>query len=318
MTKVSSRSLSSFLLALVLLVWLSYWLPRLLPGDFLSAAWSGTGSSLSPGSMAAWLEQSEARSFLSYCLDLLHGEWGVSFNYAAPVKELIGSAFIWSLLLLGSAHLLASSVGFIAGVELSWRYGSRLERYSLASMTVLEGIPELVSGVLLMILFSFKLGWLPAAGATTTYASLSGWPAIRDGLQHLLLPLMTLLLAYLPGNLLLTRSSMLLVLGSDYLTTARAKGLPPVRIRYAHAARNALLPLVTRFGLRLTFMLTGALVVENLFAYPGLGNLLFSAISQRDLPLIQGIILFSSLLVLLINFLLELLYRQLDPRVRHA
>lgn len=318
MTDGSSRSLSSFLLASVLLLWLSYWLPQLLPGDFYSAAWSGTGSSLPTGTLAAWQEHSGARSFFSYCLDLLLGEWGVSFSYAAPVRELISSAFFWSLLLLGSAHLLASIGGFIAGVELSWRYGTRLERYGLASSTVLEGIPELVSGVVLMLLFSFKLGWLPAAGATTTYASLNGWTAFRDGLQHLFLPLTTLLLAYLPGNLLLTRSSMLLVLGNDYLSTARAKGLPPLRIRYAHAARNALLPLVTRFGLRLAFMLTGAMVVENLFAYPGLGSLLFNAIAQRDIPLIQGIILFSSLLVLLINFLLELLYRQLDPRVRHA
>ena len=118
---------------------------------------------------------------------------------------------------------------------------------------------------------------------------------ILDVAHHLALPLATLILAYFPGNFLLTRGSMVMVLKEQFMETARAKGLPPLRIRYAHAARNALLPMVTRFGLRIAFMVTGALVVETIYAYPGLGTLLFNAISMRDLPLIQGIVLFSSL-----------------------
>jgi peptide/nickel transport system permease protein len=127
-----------------------------------------------------------------------------------------------------------------------------------------------------------------------------------------------LFLAYLPGNVLLARGSMVMVLRAPYVTTARAKGLPPWRVRYAHGARNALLPMVTRFGLRFSFMVTGALVVENLFSYPGLGTLLHQAIAQRDLPLVQGIVLLSSLLLLSLNLGLDLLYRRIDPRVCHG
>ncbi len=141
---------------------------------------------------------------------------------------------------------------------------------------------------------------------------------LLDLLRHFALPLATLFLAYFPGNFLLTRGSMVMVLKQQFLETARAKGLPPMRIRYAHAARNALLPMITRFGLRIAFMVTGALVVETIYAYPGLGTLLFNAISMRDLPLIQGIVLFSSLVVLFVNLGLEFVYGRVDPRVRHA
>ena len=111
---------------------------------------------------------------------------------------------------------------------------------------------------------------------------------------------------------------MVMVLREQFIETARAKGLPSLRIRYAHAARNALLPMVTRFGLRIAFMVTGALVVETIYAYPGLGTLLFNAIAMRDLPLIQGIVLFSSLMVLFVNLALEFIYGWIDPRVKHA
>jgi len=132
------------------------------------------------------------------------------------------------------------------------------------------------------------------------------------------LPLATLILAYFPGNFLLTRNSMMMVIKKPFVTTARAKGLPAWKVRYFHAARNALLPLVTRFGLRLAFMVTGALVVETIFSYPGLGTLLFNAIQARDLPLIQAIVLVSSLMVLATILCLEIVYRIIDPRIQHA
>ena len=136
--------------------------------------------------------------------------------------------------------------------------------------------------------------------------------------HHLALPLCTLVLAYFPGNFLLTRNSMIMVIMADYIKTARAKGLPPFRIRYVHAARNALIPVVTRFGLRLAFMITGALVVERINAYPGLGTLLYNAIQSRDLPVIQAVVLMSSLIILAIILALEFAYRIIDPRIQYA
>jgi peptide/nickel transport system permease protein len=169
-----------------------------------------------------------------------------------------------------------------------------------------------------LVIFALYLQWFPAAGAETAYARLTWGAWLVDVARHLALPLATLILAYFPGNFLLTRGSMLLVLKEPFIQTARAKGLPPWRVRYAHAARNALLPVVTRFGLRLAFMVTGALVVETIYSYPGLGTLLFKALGSRDLPLIQGIVLFSSLVVLAVNMGLEIVYCRLDPRIRHA
>ena len=169
--------------------------------------------------------------------------------------------------------------------------------------------------MLLLLIFALHLGWFPAAGAETAYAELSFLGRIGDIGHHLVLPLTTLVAAYFPGNFLLARNSMILVIKAPYITTARAKGLPPRRVRYAHAARNALLPLVTRFGLRLAFMITGALVVERINAYPGLGTLLFNAIQARDLPVIRGVVLMSSLMVLGVILGLEVVYRVLDPRI---
>jgi peptide/nickel transport system permease protein len=309
----------AYALAALVMVYASYLLPRMLPGDFVSAMYSSSHVTLSAA------QEQELRSyytgrdgFVWYLKDLVTLEWGYSYAFLSPISRLILKALPWTLLLMGSAHILSMVAGFFAGVEAAWRRGSVTEKSGVGMMTVLQGIPEIGSGVILLMVFAFYLGWFPAAGGETAYADLSGMARVTDILKHLALPFTTLFLAYFPGNFLLTRAGMVMILRKQYLETARAKGLPPMRIRYAHAARNALLPMVTRFGLRIAFMVTGALVIETIYSYPGLGTLLFNAISQRDLPLVQGIVLFSSLAILLINLALESAYGFLDPRVRHA
>ena len=185
-------------------------------------------------------------------------------------------------------------------------------------MTFLEGIPEICSGVVLLFFFALHLQWFPSSGAETAYAEKALFPWLLDVGNHLALPLMTLVLAYVPGNFLLTRNSMMMVIKEQFIITARAKGIPPFIIRYRHAARNALLPLFTRFGLRIAFMITGTLVVERINSYPGLGTLLFNAIRVRDLPVIQAVVLASSIIVLAIILGMEYLYRFVDPRIRDA
>ena len=308
-----------YLMAGLGLLLLSYSLPRLLPGDFVTARYAGSDISLSQAQESELLARYDRnRGFLAYLGRMCRLDWGHSLAFAAPVAGLILEALPWTLLLMGSAHLLATSFGFVAGVEAAWRRGGVLEKLSLGFMTVLEGIPEIGTGVLLLLVFALKLGWFPSSGAQTPYAEQSGLVQLLDVCRHLVLPLITLILAYFPGNFLLARGSMVLVLKAPFVQTARGKGLPPRRVRYHHAARNALVPIITRFGLRLAFMITGALVVETIFAYPGLGTLLFKAIGMRDLPLIQGIVLASSLLVLAVNLGLEFVYVRLDPGVRHA
>ena len=305
-------------LSALLMIGLSYALPMLLPGDFVTAMYANSEEI----SLTAEQEEelrayyAENAGFDQYLLRLIRLDWGYSYAFLSPVSELFFSALPWTLLLLVSANVLAVVVGFIAGVEASFRRDTPLERWMVGAGTVMEGIPEICIGVVLLAVFSLYLGWFPAAGAETAYADLTPWQWFVDVLHHLALPLFSLVFAYIPGNFLLTRTSMVMVIREPYIKTAEAKGLSGMRIRYGHAARNALLPLVTRFGLRLAFMVTGALVVERIHAYPGVGTLLFNAIRLRDIPVIQAVVLVSSLMVLGTIACLELLYAQLDPRVR--
>jgi peptide/nickel transport system permease protein len=319
MIRKQSRLVVAHVLAGLVLVTLSYLLPRLLPGDYVTAMYSGSHVALN-AEQEAELRQSYPRhdAFLPYVARLIRLDWGTSYAFQAPIAQLIREALPWTLLLMGSAHLLSMSLGFAAGVEAAWRRGSLAERGGVAAMTFLEGFSEIATGVILLLVFALRLGWSPAAGAETAYAQHSAWERCLDVAHHLALPLATLLLAYFPGNFLLARASTVLVCREPFVQTARAKGLPPLRVRYAHAARNAVIPMVTRFGLRIGFMVTGALVVETIHSYPGLGTLLFNAIARRDLPLIQGIVLFSSLSVLAANIGLELAYGWIDPRLKHA
>lgn len=313
------KDLFTFGLAALVLVCLSYALPRLMPGDFVTAMFASSHVTLSQeqeSQARAYFQRGEG--FPSYLLRLLRLDWGRSYALSQPVSSLIFQALPWTLLLAGGAHLIASLVGFLTGVEAAWRRNTRTERTLVSVMTLLEGVPEMALAVVLLGLFAFQLHWLPSAGAHTPYAELSFGGRLADTARHLVLPMATLVLAYFPGNFLLARNSMVMVLGEEYILTATAKGLPERRIRYSHAARNALLPVVTRFGLRLAFMVTGVVVVETIFSYPGLGTLLFNAIRSRDLPLIQGVVLFSSAAVLAVNLLLEVLYPRIDPRADNA
>ncbi|MBN1848515.1 MAG: ABC transporter permease [Deltaproteobacteria bacterium] len=310
---------ATFCLAAILMIYVSYALPRFLPGDFVTAMYAGSEVTLSPEQEADLRNYfNENQGFGEYLFKLLRLDWGYSYAFFTPVSVLFFEALPWTLLLLGSAYLLSFGIGFILGVETAWRRKGPWEKGLVGGMMVLEGIPEMITGVVLLLVFAFHLGWFPAAGADTAYAEIYFWEWILDVGHHLTLPLVTLLIAYIPGNFLLARNSMSMVIKAPFIITARAKGLPPRRIRYAHAARNVLLPLMTRFGLRFAFMVTGALIVERIYAYPGVGTLLFNAIQVRDLPVIQWVVLVSSLMVLLIILSLEWVYRFIDPRIGQA
>jgi len=309
----------TFGLAALTMIYLSYLLPRLLPGDFVTAMYASSHVTLTAE------QEDELRAYYTeepgfglYLLKQARLDWGYSYAFLTPVSELFFGALPWTLLLLGTAHVISMLIGFMTGVEAAWRRNSSLEKGLVGGMTVLEGIPEISTGIILLVVFALNLQWFPAAGAETAYAEIPFWARLIDVGRHLALPLATLVLAYFPGNFLLTRNSMMLVIKAPFVTTARAKGLSAWRIRYAHAARNALLPLVTRFGLRLAFMITGVLVVEKIYSYPGLGTLLFNAIQARDLPVIQAVVLISSIIVLAVIVGLEVVYRMIDPRIEHA
>lgn len=305
--------------ALIILTYLSYALPKLLPGDFVTAMYASSQVILTE------TQETELRAFYSddldfksYCLRVVTFDLGYSYAFLSPIGSLISDSLVWTFFLLGCANLISFIAGFLIGVETAWRKGSRLERKTIAIMTFFEGFPEIATGLILLAVFALHLQWFPSSGAETAYAEFAAGAKIFDILHHLTLPLVTLIIAYIPGNALLVRNTMIMVLGEQYILTARSKGLPDIRIRYRHAARNAILPLVTRIGFSIAFMITGALVVETIHSYPGIGTLLFNAIGSRDIPLIQAIVLYSSLLILFINMLLEFVYGIIDPRIKDA
>jgi peptide/nickel transport system permease protein len=256
--------------------------------------------------------------FLAYITQLAHGDLGYSYISNAPTAELIMNALPWTLLLVGTSFVLSAIAGIVLGVESSWRRGGRFDRSLLTSMLLLDGIPSLALGIMALMVFCLHFGWFPSTGAMTPYSGAEGIGHIKDVLWHLVLPLATLTLSMIPGDYLLIRNSMMLTIREPYVLTARAKGIKKRRIKYLHAARNAILPFSTRIGIRIAYIITGALFIEKIFAYPGLGSLTYSAISNRDLPLMQGILTVSVLMVLLINIVVDMMYKKIDPRVENA
>ncbi|MEA1965819.1 MAG: ABC transporter permease [Euryarchaeota archaeon] len=313
----------SYLLTIFILLFLNFLLPRLLPGDAIIAMYSGHEMAMTEEMYAELvrmhgLDLPLHEQFLAYITQLAHGDLGYSYICHASTASLIMGALPWTLLLVGASFILSAIAGIVLGVESSWRRGGRFDRSLLTFMLLLEGIPSLAIGITALMVFCLHFGWFPSAGAMTPYSSVEGIGHIRDVLWHLMLPLATLTLSMIPGDYLLIRNSMMLTIREPYVLTARAKGIKNRRIKYLHAARNAILPFSTRIGIRIAYLITGALFIETIFAYPGLGLLTYSAISNRDLPLMQGILTVSVLLVLLINIVVDMMYKKIDPRVENA
>ncbi len=308
--------------ALLILCSLGFILPRLLPGDpFLAIYGEEALLNMTPETKAAIisslsLDKPLGEQFAAYWLALLRGDLGWSYFFQAPVLSVIGAFLPWSLLLSGSALVLSTLAGFIAGVESGARRGSRFDNFSFTGLMALGGIPDFFIGALLLLAFAVHWPLFPLGGAVTAYGGKSGWALGADVLRHLALPLASLFAVRLASVYLLTRATVVGLLGSPFIRTARAKGCSAAAIRYRHIGRAALLPIATTAGLHLAHLFAGVLMVEILFGYPGMGALFGKALSARDYPLLQGILLVGTLTVLATNFLVDSLYPILDARVR--
>jgi len=318
-----AKMVTVYLFTIIFLVFLNFLLPRLLPGDVILAMYSGqeiliTEEMYNELVILHGLDKTLYEQFLVYLTQLAHGDLGYSYVFHASTTDLILAALPWTLLLVVTSFILSAIAGIVLGVESSWRRGGKIDKSLLVSMLFVDGIPSLAIGVIFLSVFSLKFGWFPTAGAMTPYSNAEGIAHIKDVLMHLVLPLSTLTLSQIPGDYLMIRNSMMLTIREPFILTARAKGLTERKIKYFHAARNAILPFFTRIGIRLTYVLTGVLFIETIFAYPGLGLLTYEAISNRDLPLIQGILMVSVLLVLFVNIVIDLYYKKVDPRIEYA
>jgi len=314
----------NYIVTFFIILTLNFFLPRLMPGDPLQAIYGDDALIAMTPELKAELIQRFAldkplgEQFVAYLRALFRGDLGYSYYYHAQVVSVVLGYLPWTLLLSGLALVLSTLTGFILGVEAGFRRGQGLDKLLLTTLMLVNGFPDFFVGILFLLLFSVVWGLFPLGGSLTPYASLKGFDLMLDILHHLALPLLTLVVVRCVNIFLLTRSSMVTTLGAGFILTARAKGCKDIRVRYHHAGRHSLLPVVTAAGLHLTHLITGTLFVEVVFSYPGLGSLLYNALMVRDYPVIQGVLLILTAAVLIINLMLDLLYLKVDPRINYA
>lgn len=324
--RVLSPSLGLYALTLLAVATLVFALPRAMPGDPLAALNDPDNSAyITDPQMRArvlayyGLDQPLWAQYRNYLWNLAHGEFGWSIARHAPVSALILGHLRWTLLLLLIALVLAAALSYAAGIEAAWKRGRSVDRWVLGVMTALRAVPEFALAALLLILFAVLLPIFPLAGARTPFVTDAPLVSeIADIAYHMMLPAAALTLSLLGSKFLLVRNTVVASLGEDYLLLARAKGLPERLLKYRHAGRNALLPFLTVVALQTGFAAGGALFVEAVFAYPGMGTLVMKALEARDYPVLEASFLVLAAIVIVANLVIEVLYLMIDPRTEAA
>ena len=250
-----------------------------------------------------------------YLSSVVRGDLGYSLSHQQPVLAVIAARVSATLLLVIPSIFIASVLGVLLGVESARRQNSLFDRVINVFALLGHSLPAFSIGLLLLLLFSLELGIFPAQGMTSASSDLTGFAYLADFISHLTLPCLTLVIVQLAQILRLTRTEMLNILDENYITAARAKGVGETRLLYVHALRNALIPVVTVIGSDLGMLLSGAVLVETVFGYPGLGRLMLEAIAARDYPVLLGLLIMTSAGVALANFVTDTIYPALDPRI---
>lgn len=318
------RRLGFYLLAGWASLTINFFLPRLIPGDPASAIFASARGQLQPEQLAqlraalGLSEEPMINQYFTYLSHILRGDFGISFSsFPAPVTTVIGNGFIWTMLLGVTSLIISFVLGNIIGVFGSWRRGGLVDSTLPPLLIFVGAFPPFFLALMGLYFLGFQFGWFPLRHAYSDFLLPSfSLPFVLSIIQHLLLPAMTIVVVTIGGWVLGMRNTMIGVLAEDYVTLAEAKGLSQREIMFNYAARNALLPSVTAFGMALGFILSGQILVETIFGYPGLGYLLVKSVNNLDYPLMQGLFLMITFAVLAANLIVDILYTRLDPRVR--
>lgn len=306
-------------ISLMMVIALGFFAFRILPGDPVRSLADGrqvTAEQMDILRRQYGLDQPMPAQFWRYLTDLFQGQLGDSYTYNRPVMELIADRIGPTLLLTGTAAALSVVLGLWLGQQTAWRRGSHFDRAQTGLALVFWSVPTFWLGLLMLLVFGGGLRWFPTGGMITAGSTETGLPLIWDIARHMVLPVLTLVAVVYAQYLMVMRASLLEEMTSAYLVTARAKGLREDDVRRKHAVPNALLPTVTLIFLTLGGLVGGAVTVETVFSWPGLGYLTFQALSAPDFPLLQGTFVVFSSIVIVMNFFADLLYRVLDPRLR--
>ncbi|MED1908927.1 ABC transporter permease [Cytobacillus firmus] len=318
--KFITGKLLQYFIVIFLMLTLNFLLPRLMPGNplvFLAGEDVGFMSSAEKDAILDkyGLNDSILEQYGTYIKNIFTGDFGYSYQQKRPISELLMERLPWTMLLTGLGLVLSTVIGVMFGAISAWRRGTNTDANLLIVFMFLSAMPSFWVGMILVSIFSAQLGWLPVFGAESAWSNYTGMDRFFDIGKHLILPLATLILISVTSTFMIMRYSMLNVLGEDYIMMAKAKGVKEKVIKYKHAMRNALLPVATVFMLSLGFTLGGATVIETVFAYPGVGRLMFESVLSRDYPLIQATFLIITFSVVIANFLADLIYPLLDPKV---
>lgn len=259
------------------------------------------------------------QQYLVYMKNLITFEWGRSFSTGQPVADLLGHWLVNTLLLMSAGLVLAITIGMLLGIMMAAQRGSAFDHSITVIGLIFQASPAFVVGILLLIAFSYRLDLFPSGGMITPGTDPgSVWAVITsaDFLAHLALPTLTITALYVTTPMLVMRDSMLEVLGSDFVEFARAKGLSPARVLFRHAARNALLAVITVSSLILGFAIGGQVVIETVFSWPGMGKAMVDAALQHDYPVAQAAFFLMAAIVIGLNLITDLSYSLLDPRIK--
>jgi peptide/nickel transport system permease protein len=320
------RRLGFFLLTLWVALTLNFVLPRLMPGNPALAAIANHKGVISPQALKVLeaqfglnTHQNVVAQYFKYLRDTATGNWGESLTTQPgnSVAHMVLDAIPWTLGLVGVTTVLAFVLGTLIGIVGAWRRGGHLDSLMPPVFVIMTVIPYFWMGLILILIFGVKLHWLPYFFTyNITLTPGFNWPFISNVLEHAILPAFTLLITTIGTWILTMRNTMITTLAEDYVRMARAKGLPGYRIMFDYAARNAILPNLTGFAMSLGFVVGGAILIEDVFNYEGVGYLLLQAVNNDDYPLMQALFLLITVAVLLAILLSDVAVAILDPRTR--
>jgi peptide/nickel transport system permease protein len=322
--KLLIRRFSLYLITAWVAITANFLLPRLMPGNPIEQLIAKLQGRVTPQMIRAiklqfgqGLNQPLVVQYWHYVTGLAHGQLGESITLSQPVSQILGGQIWWTIGLIGTAAILSFLIGTTLGVLFGWTRGSRLD-VVIPAATFLQSLPYYFLGTILIMYFAGHLHWFPIMNAYDP-AQTPGWSwsYIASVLRYGELPILSIVLSSLAGWMLGMRNMMVTTISEDFVLMAVAKGLPRRKVMW-HAARNAVLPSVANLALTIGFLVSGSLLVEQVFNYPGVGNLLVNAVGNEDYPLLQGIFLLVTLTVLGANFLADALYYILDPRTRSS
>jgi peptide/nickel transport system permease protein len=302
----------------------NFFIPRAMPGNAIQGIMAKFPGTLQPAAYKALQAMlgvgnpgSLWHQYVNYLYDVVHFNFGTDVTeYPAKVSTLIGETIPWTITLVGSATIIAFLLGTLLGILAGWRHGGRLDR-TLPGLMFLQAVPYFFLALILIEVLAIRLNIFPIGqGYDQGLVPGWNWTFIGSAITHSLLPALTIVLTSVAGWMLQMRNVMITTVGEDYVLAAQAKGLPDRRVIYTYAARNALLPQLQSFGLALGFVVSGAIIMEIVFSYPGIGLLLVNAVTSDDYPLMQAIFLVITFAVLLANVIVDILIVFLDPRAR--